>query len=77
MDKAYELAGSTYGKVTRLAARVAAAVGGATADAEGRAVSLNVAEALAVVALLGCTCCKPLSSITCCVNYSLLSVVLG
>ena len=43
----------TYGKVTRLAARVAAAVGGTTADAEGRAVSLNVAEALAVVALLG------------------------
>ena len=68
---------STYGKVTRLAARVAAAVGGTTADAEGRAVSLNVAEALAVVALLGCTCCKRLSSTTRCLNHSLLSVVLG
>lgn len=68
---------STYGEVTRLAARVAAAVGGTTADAEGRAVSLNVAEALAVVALLSCTFCKRLSSIAGCVNQSLLSVVLG
>ena len=77
MGKAYMLAGLTYGKVTRLTARVAAAVGSTTADAESRAVSLNVAEALAVVALLGCPCCKRLSSITCCVDYSLLSVVLG
>lgn len=49
---------STYGKVARLAARVAATVGGTTADAEGRAVSLDVAKTLAVVALLGCTWCK-------------------
>lgn len=77
MSRKCKLAESTYGKVTRLAARVAAAVGGTTADAEGRAVSLNVAEALAVVALLGCTCCKRLSSITRSVNHSLLSVVLG
>lgn len=77
MSKECRLAGSTYGKVTGLAARVAAAVGGSTADAEGRAVSLNVAEALAVVALLGYTYCKRLSSITRSVNYSLLSVVLG
>lgn len=77
MSKAYKLAGSTYGKVTRLATRVAAAVGGTTADAEGRAVGLNVAEALAVVALLGYTYCKRLSSITRCVDHSLLSVVLG
>jgi len=68
---------STYGKMTRLAARVAAAVGSTTADAEGRAVSLNVAEALAVVALLGCVCCKRSSSITSCLIHSLLSVVLG
>jgi hypothetical protein len=72
-----ELARSTYGKVARLAARVAATVGGTTADAEGRAVSLNVAEALAVVALLGCTYCKRLSSITRFMDHSLLSVVLG
>lgn len=58
MGKKYKLAESTYGKVTGLAARVAAAVGSTTANAEGRAVSLNVAEALAVVALLGCTSCK-------------------
>jgi hypothetical protein len=45
----------TYGKVAGLAARVAATVGGTTADAEGRAVSLDVAETLAVVALLGWT----------------------
>ena len=43
----------TYGKVAGLAARVAAAVGSATADAESRAVSLDVTETLAVVALLG------------------------
>lgn len=52
------LAGLTYGKVTRLTARVAAAVGSTTADAESRAVSLNVAEALAVVALLGWIWCE-------------------
>lgn len=40
--------------MTGLAAVVAATVGGAgTGQAEGRAVSLDVAEALAVVALLG------------------------
>lgn len=77
MGKECKLAGSTYGKATRLTARVAAAVGSTTADAEGRAVSLDVAEALAVVALLGCTYCKRLSSITRSVNHSLLSVVLG
>lgn len=77
MGKGYRPVESTYGEVTRLAARVAAAVGGTTADAEGRAVSLNVAEALAVVALLSCTFCKRLSSIAGCVNQSLLSVVLG
>jgi len=41
------------GKVTRLAARVAATVGGTTADAKSRAVGLDVTETLAVVALLG------------------------
>jgi len=44
------------GKVARLAARVAAAVGGTTADAKSRAVSLDVTETLAVVALLGLSC---------------------
>jgi hypothetical protein len=67
----------TYGKVARLTARVAAAVGSTTADAEGRAVSLDVTKTLAVVALLGCTRCKQLSSTTCCLNHGLLSVVLG
>ena len=52
------LAGLTYGKVTRLTARVAAAVGSTTADAESRAVSLDVTKALAVVALLGYCRCK-------------------
>lgn len=42
-----------YGKVTGLAAVVAAAAGAGATQAEGRAVSLNVAKALAVVALLG------------------------
>jgi hypothetical protein len=42
----------TYGKVTGLAAVVAAAVGTAV-QAQGRAVSLDVTETLAVVALLG------------------------
>ena len=53
----------TYGKVTRLAARVAATVGGATADAKSRAVGLNVTETLAVVALLGWTRCKHMSEV--------------
>lgn len=43
----------TYRNVAILAARVAAVVAGATAQAQSRAVSLNMAEALAVVALLG------------------------
>lgn len=42
----------SYGKVTGLAAVVAAAVG-TTVEAEGGAVSLDVTDALAVVALLG------------------------
>jgi len=46
--------------VARLAARVAAAVGGTTADAKSRAVSLDVTETLAVVALLGWNRCKRL-----------------
>lgn len=36
------------------AARVAAAIGGTTTEAEGGAVSLHVAETLAMVALLRC-----------------------
>jgi hypothetical protein len=44
--------GVSYGEVTGLAAVVAAAVG-TTVQAEGGAVSLDVTEALAVVALLG------------------------
>lgn len=43
----------TYSKVTRLATVVAPAAGASTAQAESRAVSLNVAKTLAVVALLG------------------------
>ena len=43
----------TYRNVAILAARVAAVVAGTTAQAQSRAVSLNMAEALAVVALLG------------------------
>lgn len=39
--------------MARLAAVVAAAAGGATAEPQGRAVGLNMAKALAVVALLG------------------------
>lgn len=46
-----------------LAARVAAAVGGTTADAKSRAVGLDVAKTLAVVALLSCASCKHSSSI--------------
>ena len=42
----------TYGKVAGLAAVVTAAVG-TTIQAQGRAVSLDVTEALAVIALLG------------------------
>lgn len=67
----------TYGEVAGLTARVAAAIGSAAADAEGRAISLDVAEALAVVALLGYSKCEwtSLSVYLCC--GSLLSVVLG
>lgn len=43
--------GGSYGKVAGLVAVVAAAVG-TTVQAKGRAVSLDVTEALAVVALL-------------------------
>lgn len=42
----------TYSKVPRLAAVVAAAAGGATAETQGRAIRLHMAKALAVVALL-------------------------
>lgn len=42
----------SYGKVAGLVAVVAAAIG-TTVQAEGGAVSLDVTEALAVVALLG------------------------
>lgn len=42
-----------YSKMAGLATVVATAAGTSTAQAEGRAVSLNVAETLAVVALLG------------------------
>lgn len=44
--------GAVAGQVTRQVAVVAASTGGATAQAEGRAVSLNMANTLAVVALL-------------------------
>lgn len=43
---------NTYSKVTGLAAVVAASTGAGTAQAEGRAVSLNMTKTLAVVALL-------------------------
>lgn len=43
----------TYSKVTGLATVVAAAAGASAAQAEGRAVSLDVTKTLAVVALLG------------------------
>lgn len=43
----------SYSKMTGLATVVATTAGTSTAQAEGRAVSLNVAETLAVVALLG------------------------
>jgi len=46
--------GETYGNVSDLSAGVAATVGLATAQAQSRAVSLYVADTLAVVALLGC-----------------------
>jgi hypothetical protein len=45
--------GAGASKMTRLATVVTTAAGTSTAQAEGRAVSLNVAETLAVVALLG------------------------
>lgn len=51
-DALYRLVRETYGKVTGLAAVVAAAAGAGAAQAEGRAVSLDVAQTLAVVALL-------------------------
>lgn len=47
-----EMAIRAYSKVTGLAAVVAAAAGASTAQAESRAVSLDVAQTLAVVALL-------------------------
>ena len=46
--------GAVAGKVTSNTAAVAASAGTSTAQAQSRAVSLNVSEALAVVALLGC-----------------------
>lgn len=49
---------SAYRKVTSLAARVAAVVTSADTYAEGRAVSLDMAKALAVVALLGWIWCE-------------------
>jgi uncharacterized membrane protein YecN with MAPEG domain len=49
--------------VTRLAARVAATVGGTTADAKSRAVGLDVTKTLAVVALLGWIWCKHMSEV--------------
>jgi hypothetical protein len=45
-------ASSTYSKVARLTTVVAAAAGAGAAQAEGRAVGLNMTESLAVVALL-------------------------
>lgn len=61
-----------------LTARVAAAVGGTTADAKSRAVSLDVTKTLAVVALLSCANCKHLSVVLSLVlRRDLLSVVLG
>lgn len=45
--------GSTYCKMADHAARVAATVGCASAQTKSRAISLDVAETLAVVALLG------------------------
>ena len=42
----------SYRKVTRLSARIAASAGGSAAQAQGRAVGLDVSKALAVVALL-------------------------
>jgi urease gamma subunit len=43
----------TYSQVAGLAAVIASATGGSAAQAESRAVGLDVAESLAVVALLG------------------------
>lgn len=54
------MSGSTYCKVTCLAARVAAVVTSAAAYAQGRAVSLDMAKALTVVALLGWIWCEHL-----------------
>lgn len=47
-----------YSKMARLATRVAASTSGAAADAQGRAVGLDVAEALAVIALLRLIHCQ-------------------
>ena len=63
MSRKCKLAESTYGKVTRLASRVAATVGGTTADAKSRAVGLDVTKTLAVVALLGWIWCKHMSEV--------------
>lgn len=49
---AYLVNDNTYSQVTRLAARVAASASSAAAQTQSRAVSLYMAEALAVVALL-------------------------
>jgi hypothetical protein len=65
----------TYGKVTGLAAVVAAAVGTAV-QAEGGAISLDVTETLAVVALLGWVVLDVLVAVAG-VGDRLLSVVRG
>lgn len=44
----------TYGKMTRLAARVASATSTGSTNAKRRAVSLDMAKALAMIALLRC-----------------------
>ena len=44
----------TNSKVTSLSARVAATVAWASTQTEGRTVSLNVSNTLAMIALLGC-----------------------
>jgi hypothetical protein len=46
--------GAVAGQVTSKAARVATAAGASSAQAKGRAVSLDVTKTLAVVALLSC-----------------------
>ena len=44
---------TAYSQMSCQSARVAASIGGTTAQTQSRAVSLNVAETLAVVTLLG------------------------